>query len=817
MGAQAPPVPSAPPPGVPPPAALYGASSVTGGYEYMQRVYPEYLKYTHSQLHQQNYGQGTGGYPSYVYPGGGLTAPPHGAPSVFHQHPPPAPPPPSGPPTLPQFLMYQNQQWMGHQAGLVPGGPWGEFSAGIDYDRCSSFDEEMTSVGSGKQSVARRRHARRRRQLARLAAEREEWEGKSREMEDKLVQMGLLQKESETNLFTDLRKTLARALLLTTAVVDPDKEHKEPEDDMSDLMSTFDSEVLSDTDSEDLTRKVMAELRITGDVLQANQGEGKEKPIYWDPPSTDAGANPMKEKEVAGEETAAVAEKEASRYKGCEKEVPPHRHDSSLYGSYSSFLSGFQPVGNNVSVSPFSKSAFTRCAGIEAVVGLEHALLKAQETGLFLPGELLVTAVTTKDMLMCYASGGCLEVLGASAQEFIHTSLFDGIDAEDVSNLVFAFHLFPTILPEICAHKEGEGKNKDNNNDDLLPLSNSVRLLPHGYVRRRLTNGTWVSMERLGGVIIMNDALAKSQPHNPPAESKDEEVIKDKDVVDGELTRQKPGGTGYFVEKEYPGLLATSSSEGEGEGEGEGPGATRASTPFDHGKPRSDLVDRSSVSAPLISPPKVFGRPPPPPGGSPPSLHAGSSSDPNVDLVNIPGMQKPIKVVLNKYHPSLKPNGHAPLPLSVTRSSLSAPHGEAIRFSRKSQGGASGFSRFREKSIPKASLRSPSFSRRSINPTKTSETEIESLVAHCVKHSTSRSKTEATGKAGVAGDMLPDHLKDVLRRLSRDTFSENTMIISVERVNDAPGVLRDEARHNAAMMLVSKLLNDLATQRKARR
>ena len=102
-------------------------------------------------------------------------------------------------------------------------------------------------------------------------------------------------------------------------------------------------------------------------------------------------------------------------------------------------------------VSPHhGRGAFDgRVAGMEAVVALERGLLKAEASGLFAPGELLVTAVSTKDMLTCYAGGGCENVLGAPAESFIHTSLLDGLHAEDVRNLVFAFHLFPTILPEV--------------------------------------------------------------------------------------------------------------------------------------------------------------------------------------------------------------------------------------------------------------------------------------------------------------------------------------------------------------------------------
>ena len=151
--------------------------------------------------------------------------------------------------------------------------------------------------------------------------------------------------------------------------------------------------------------------------------------------------------------------------------------------------------------------------------GVEHGLLKAQGSGLFAPGELLITAVSTKDMLVCYAGGGCADVLGAPAEALICTSLFDGLHAEDVRNLVFAFHLFPTILPEMAnlagaendkpaSQREREAALEQGKEERLLPLPDAARLLPHGYLRRRLTDGRFIGMERLGGVIVTNDAAA---------------------------------------------------------------------------------------------------------------------------------------------------------------------------------------------------------------------------------------------------------------------------------------------------------------------
>lgn len=65
-------------------------------------------------------------------------------------------------------------------------------------------------------------------------------------------------------------------------------------------------------------------------------------------------------------------------------------------------------------------------------------------------------------------------------------------------------------------------------------------------------------------------------------------------------------------------------------------------------------------------------------------------------------------------------------------------------------------------------------------------------------------------------------MTDVLRRLTRDTFSEHTMLVTVERVRggrSAAGMSDRsfEARHNSQMMVVSKLINDLATRQQPRR
>ena len=110
-------------------------------------------------------------------------------------------------------------------------------------------------------------------------------------------------------------------------------------------------------------------------------------------------------------------------------------------------------------------------------------------------------------------------MLGAPAEALMCTSLFDGLHAEDVRNLVFAFHLFPTILPEMAnlawaendkpaSQREREAALEQGKEERLLPLPDAARLLPHGYLRRRLADGRFIGMERLGGVIVTNDAAA---------------------------------------------------------------------------------------------------------------------------------------------------------------------------------------------------------------------------------------------------------------------------------------------------------------------
>jgi hypothetical protein len=94
---------------------------------------------------------------------------------------------------------------------------------GAAADLDADGDGSSNSGDSNKQSVARRRHARRRRQLARLTTERLEWEERSRLMEEALLakdgdgEEGLAALPEEE--LADYRKALARTLLLTSEVL----------------------------------------------------------------------------------------------------------------------------------------------------------------------------------------------------------------------------------------------------------------------------------------------------------------------------------------------------------------------------------------------------------------------------------------------------------------------------------------------------------------------------------------------------------------------------------------------------------------------
>ena len=241
--------------------------------------------------------------------------------------------------------------------------------------------------------------------------------------------------------------------------------------------------------------------------------------------------------------------------------------------------------------------------------------------------------------------------------------------------------------------------------------------------------------------------------------------------------------------------------------------------------------------------------------------------------------QQPYQPVLNKYHPSQKreagvSSNRSSLDSMVSRSALSdpsqggssdyplsrtlSPHASTFVASGAG-GGAGGGGRGGGGGGAGAPSTSAGVSRESTSrtlnkatggpATKTSEAELNSLVAHCVRHNKKATTTTATAAAaaadesgggggggsggenvetsservgassgpapGVIDDSLPEEIKDVLRRLTRETFSENTMLVTIERVRHVGsfGGLGGEARHNSQMMVVSKLLNDLVTRR----
>ena len=93
---------------------------------------------------------------------------------------------------------------------------------------------------------------------------------------------------------------------------------------------------------------------------------------------------------------------------------------------------------------------------------------------------------------------------------------------------------------------------------------------------------------------------------------------------------------------------------------------------------------------------------------------------------------------------------------------------------------------------------------------KTSEADLASLVTHCVRHA---KKASTSPRSSLDGDELPEGIKDILLRLTRETFSENTILVTIERVRRVGGTVGSEVRHNSQMMVVSKLLNDLATRK----
>ena len=629
-------------------------------------------------------------------------------------------------------------------------------------------------------------------------------------------------------------------------------------------------------------------------------------------------------------------------------------------------------------VSPHhGRGAFDgRVAGMEAVVALEHGLLKAEASGLFAPGELLVTAVSTKDMLTCYAGGGCENVLGAPAESFIHTSLLDGLHAEDVRNLVFAFHLFPTILPEVInrvgaprstarkPRKDGvrrsgaEGGADDDvqsaetpaagsepwakerekmraraahDAEGVLPLPDAAQLLPHGYLRRRLADGRFVAMERLGGMIVSNDTAAsvleearkpsveelstlfgggnRSPENNSPPEQRTHSLsslerapsaaeraaaLGHRDAGAAALGAQRPTSldetkavTGAFdgmaladekakgkaavvefgrrapaTERPYPGSAAEDERLAPAAPPPPSSAAAAASSVVLNkyhpsakrdAKPDSIALGRSAVSAPsagrsqagdpaALSPaassfvyPSAGGAKalsgPAPPSSAPPTstveaavkarraaeeADGARAASRDADVSAESAKEAPAESAKEapaesakeapaesaKEAPEEAPEAKAGKNENENETATyAAPTGATVVLNkyppskkREWSGGAA-----RSTAVPAARVDS-----------RTTEAELSSLVAHCVRHT---EKATPGLRKELKEESLPEGIKDVLRRLTGETFSEHTVLVTIERVRGIGGNAGSEARHNAQMMVVSKLLNDLATRR----
>ena len=187
---------------------------------------------------------------------------------------------------------------------------------------------------------------------------------------------------------------------------------------------------------------------------------------------------------------------------------------------FAGYLSTFQPVEDGWMVSSTTKGAFDpRCAGMEAVVALEHGLLKSageqsvrprgvahhrrvheRHAGVLRRGRVRGRARGARGgadvhvALRRVARGGC-------AKSGVCVSSFPDHPPE-MANLAWAENDKP------ASQREREAALEQGKEERLLPLPDAARLLPHGYLRRRLTDGRFIGMERLGGVIVTNDAAA---------------------------------------------------------------------------------------------------------------------------------------------------------------------------------------------------------------------------------------------------------------------------------------------------------------------
>ena len=940
----------------PPPVSLeammygMGAPPGGGGYVDYEAMYRELQLRMYAQQQQQ----------------GGMRPSPGGSPHPHSPHQPPLPPgraPPSmmpgGAPTLGDHshtAALTAEALRQYQAAQASGGVFAHGSPDFGDDGGTGGWEEgddedsSTTTDGSKQSVARRRHARRRRQLARLAADKMEWESRSRQMEAALLERGgdlnaaagggEDASRSDASLFADFRAALARALLITEEVLD----REDALGDAADGDRWTENKTGTNTEtaeSDELASRLLEELRDDDDADAPSRTDGDERDDGSDAHS------PPRRRSFERRRASFIAS------------------DAPYVGSvsFANFLSSFTRNDRGVMVSPHhGRGAFDgRVAGMEAVVALEHGLLKAEASGLFAPGELLVTAVSTKDMLTCYAGGGCENVLGAPAESFIHTSLLDGLHAEDVRNLVFAFHLFPTILPEVInrvgaprstarkPRKDGvrrsgaEGGADDDvqsaetpaagsepwakerekmraraahDAEGVLPLPDAAQLLPHGYLRRRLADGRFVAMERLGGMIVSNDTAAsvleearkpsveelstlfgggnRSPENNSPPEQRTHSLsslerapsaaeraaaLGHRDAGAAALGAQRPTSldetkavTGAFdgmaladekakgkaavvefgrrapaTERPYPGSAAEDKHLAPAAPPPPPSSAAAAASSVvlnkyhpsakRDAKPDSIALGRSAVSAPsagrsqagepaALSPaassfvyPSAGGAKalsgPAPPSSAPPTstveaaakarraaeeADGARAASRDADVSAESAKEAPAESA--KEAPEQAPEAKAGKNENENETATyAAPTGATVVLNkyppskkREWSGGAA-----RSTAVPAARVDS-----------RTTEAELSSLVAHCVRHT---EKATPGLRKELKEESLPEGIKDVLRRLTGETFSEHTVLVTIERVRGIGGNAGSEARHNAQMMVVSKLLNDLATRR----
>jgi hypothetical protein len=896
-------------------------------HSHQQQHSQQQQQHSHQQQHSQQQQQQQAN--PLLSVGSPASAPGAHAHSPTHMHQPPLPPgrmpdgamPPLTVPLTAEALReYQAAQMA---AGNAAGGSAG--GAGVGGWEDLGEEEDPGSVGSegGKQSVARRRHARRRRQLARLAADRLEWEVRSRQMEAALLERSGgaplppgAAPEPSLSLFADFRKALARALLIADGAVERDADAGTYTESVK--SGTNGEESAMGSDSEGIATRLVDEIRALdpdqsddgGEEERASHGEATARGATGEAPENDSGSpsGPSGRKHWEEERGSGAASGERVSLESSQSEprtpkrrsFEKRRADAGTASvAFATYLSSFAPRPEGWMTSSVSGGAFDpQCAGLEGVVALEHGLLRAQESGLFAPGELLITAVSTRNMQVCYAGSGCKDVLGASAEALIRTSLLEGLHAEDVRNLVFAFHLFPNILPEMGRGNKNAAAEKDarpgweqerakmleqtkDPSERLLPVPDAARLLPHGYLRRRLAGGRFIAMERLGGVIVTNNAAAEaaSVANGPSVEELSGlfgSSSSDKDVSaePGETKRETKAANAArvdTVERPYPGMEAESlQADPDPDGDSARPPArSRAELP-PGGAPAGDVapnaaarlnkyppsaklearpaadaeVKRSVYSAPA-APASVAGSA----GSGAPEARAAALSPAADEFEPARGEGEGNAKATSAEHDAKEessagakeepeggkeepeggkeePEGGKEEPSEPSEPS-SAPAGSSAKYVTLT-GEEVALNKYPPSAKRTASAATEAASvmaqRAESAPAprsehKTTEAELASLVAHCVRHSEKATPGAGRGTGGKGAgsgggeDTLPPGIKDVLRRLTRETFSDNTYLVTIERVRGIGGNLGGEARHNSQMMVVSKLLNDLATRR----